>query len=299
MYDLSADFYEKSSDSQPKYTVLMGSYYPKTINEMEDLGFIEDTDSGPGYLDYFMEADPEDLERFTQHGYESEMLDVLFMGYDWERIRIRAVEVEVIDDNGSYPPKGIFVGDTFIHYYKTDPRYVVNIAHGNYFEDSGIEEGFKVKVWRFKRRLGATTLCEGLDKMRKLASEKGWTYKEFEKYFMDKKYNKKLLEDITAAFGMGDHIAFTLKGPFERRSEIKDYDPVVIFVKRSINDPAYWFDRAHVAETLAPMSLWEIKDDEREKWTDWLGCRFGTNRLKTLLTEYADAIDAMEKPETT
>lgn len=37
-----------------------------------------------------------------------------------------------------------------------------------------------------------------------------------------------------------------------------------MFVKRSGEAPEYWFDRAHVAETLAPMSLWEIKDDERD-----------------------------------
>jgi hypothetical protein len=55
------------------------------------------------------------------------------------------------------------------------------------------------------------------------------------------------------------------KDKFERRFEIKDYDPVVMFVKRSGEAPEYWFDRAHVAETLAPMSLWEIKDDERKK----------------------------------
>ena len=53
----------------------------------------------------------------------------------------------------------------------------------------------------------------------------------------------------------------------------------------------YWFDRAHVAETLAPMSLWEIKDEEREKWTNWLGCHFGRSQLKGLLIEYADAIE--------
>ena len=55
MYDLFADFYVKSSDSQPKYTVLMGNYYPKTINEMEELGFSVDPDSTPGFLDYVKE----------------------------------------------------------------------------------------------------------------------------------------------------------------------------------------------------------------------------------------------------
>lgn len=299
MYDLSADFYVKSSDSQPKYTVLMGSYYPKTINEMEDLGFIEDANSDPGYLDYCMEADQKDLERFTQHGYESEMLDVLFMGYDWERIRIRAVEVEVLDDNGSHPSKGMMVGDTFVHYHKTEANYKITIAHGNPFEDSGVEESFTLSVGRFKQLLGVITLMEGLAKMQKMVSEKGWTYKEFQSLLRFEKRIRLFLNDITPAFGMGDHIAFTLKGSFEKRSEIKDYDPIVLFVNKSDEGLNYWFDRAHVAETLAPMSLWEIKDEEREKWTNWLGCHFGRSQLKSLLIEYADAIEFLEKPETT
>ena len=43
MYDLFADFYEKSSDSQPKYKVLLGSIHPSRIGEMEELGFKEET----------------------------------------------------------------------------------------------------------------------------------------------------------------------------------------------------------------------------------------------------------------
>ena len=298
MYDLFADFYMESSDSQPKFTVEMGSYYPKTIGEMEDLGFIEDANSDPGYLDYYMEADQEDLERFTQDGYESEILEVLFMGYDWERIRIRAIEVEVIDDCGNYPPKGVMVGDTFIHYEKTDPSQRVIISHGNPFEESGVIPSFEITAWRLKRRMGATTLMEALEKMREMASEKGWTYKEFHDYLQNGKSNKMLLDNITPAFGMADYIAFTLKDQFEKRSEIKDYDPIVMFVKYSGEVPEHWFDRAHVAETLAPMSLWEIKDDEREKWVNWLGSHFGRNQLENLLTEYADAIEGLENPET-
>ena len=106
------------------------------------------------------------------------------------------------------------------------------------------------------------------------------------------------LKDITPVFGMGESIAFTLKAQFEKRTEIKDYDPIVMFVKRSGDVPEYWFDRAHVAETLAPMSLWEIKDDERENWTNWLRSNLSLSQRESMLTEYADAIEALEKPET-
>ena len=299
MYDLFADFYLKSSDCYPKYTVQMGSYYPKTIGEMEEIGFIVDENEEQGYLDYFMEADQKDLERFTQEGYESEILDALFSGDDWERIQIRAVEVEVIDDYGNYPPKGVLMGDTFVYYEKTNPSQKVIILHGDPYEIGSSASGFMVSVWRLRRRMGAKTLMEAVEKMREKITQEGWTYLTFEKYLRYGNINAILLDEITPAFGMGEYIAFTLKDQFEKRSEIKDYDPVVMFVKRSGEVPEYWFDRAHVAETLAPMSLWEIKDDERENWINWLKSNFKRSQRVSMLKEYTDAIEALERPETT
>jgi len=43
LYDLFADFYEKSSDRHPKYIVLMGTYNENTFDEMKILGFQEDS----------------------------------------------------------------------------------------------------------------------------------------------------------------------------------------------------------------------------------------------------------------
>ena len=301
MYDLFADFYLKSSDSHPKFTVQIGSYFPKTIGEMEDLGFIEDANSDPGYLDYFMEADEDVLEHFTQAGYECEILDIIFSGFDWERIQIRALEVEVIDDEGHHPPKGIMIGDTFVTFEKPCSNQSVIFAKGNPFDENMSDNivGFSIPMWRVKRRLGVKTLTEAKEKMQEMVSEKGWTYNEFYKFFRYGNSNKILLDEIIPAFGMGNYIAFTLKDKFEKRAEIKDYDPVVMFIKRTGCVPEYWFDRAHVAETLAPMSLWEIKDDEREKWTHWLSRNFKCSQLENLLTEYADAIAIIENSETT
>lgn len=296
MYDLFADFYLKSSDSQPKITVPMGSYYPKTIGEMDEIGFIEDKDSVPGYLDYFMEADQIVLERLTQDGFESEILDALFSGGDWGKILIRAVEVEVMDDNGNYPPKGLIMGDTFVHYDKTNPFQKVSIFHGNPFEKSGKIPGFEVSVCRLKQCMETNSLLEALKKMQDMVSEKGWTYKEFRKCLKPVKNQRITLREITPAFGMGEYIAFTLKDIFERRAEIKDYDPIVMFVKRNGDVLEYWFDRAHVAETLAPMSLWEIKDEERKEWFDWLNQNSRHTQLEKMLAEYAEAIASIEKP---
>ena len=48
-YDLFAEFYENSSE-KPRYVVWMGSIYPKTVNELESMGFQESVSDG--YLDY-------------------------------------------------------------------------------------------------------------------------------------------------------------------------------------------------------------------------------------------------------
>lgn len=54
LYDLFADFYEKSSDRHPKYIVLMGTYNENTFDEMKILGFQEDSDSNASFQDYVM-----------------------------------------------------------------------------------------------------------------------------------------------------------------------------------------------------------------------------------------------------
>lgn len=49
LYDLLADFYEKSSDRHPKYIVLMGTCNENTFDEMKILGFQEDSDSNASF----------------------------------------------------------------------------------------------------------------------------------------------------------------------------------------------------------------------------------------------------------
>ena len=67
MYDLFADFYEKSSDRHPKYIVLMGTYNENTFDEMKILGFQEDSDSNASFQDYVMDgADENFLQEYTK-----------------------------------------------------------------------------------------------------------------------------------------------------------------------------------------------------------------------------------------
>lgn len=66
LYDLFADFYEKSSDRHPMYIVLMGTYNENTFDEMKILGFQEDSDSNASFQDYVMGgADENFLQEYT------------------------------------------------------------------------------------------------------------------------------------------------------------------------------------------------------------------------------------------
>ena len=68
LYDLIADFYEKSSDRHPKYIVLMGTYNENTFDEMKILGFQEDSDSNASFQDYVMDgADENFLQEYTNN----------------------------------------------------------------------------------------------------------------------------------------------------------------------------------------------------------------------------------------
>lgn len=102
------------------------------------------------------------------------------------------------------------------------------------------------------------------------------------------------LKDITPAFGMADYVAFTLKEGYDNRHNIPNYDPIVMYLKCQGDGPDYWFDRAHVAETLSPMSLWEIKDEERAELLKWLEEEHSPRQLDILLSNYVEALDWAE-----
>ena len=163
MYDLFADFYVKSSDNQPKYKVLLGSIHPTRIGEMEELGFKEDKDATPGFLDYVMDTNEDSVQDWVRQGYIGELMDVLDCGIHFEKITIQAMEVEVIDDDGHYPPRGVMIGDTFASFEGSDLNLPV------FFEDRtpGPEGGhglwFQVPMKRLKRYFKCLTMMEVME----------------------------------------------------------------------------------------------------------------------------------------
>ena len=122
LYDLIADFYEKSSDCHPKYIVLMGTYNENTFDEMKILGFQEDSDSNASFQDYVMDgADENFLQEYTKDGYQSEMLDVLYSDVNYEKIQVQALADEALDDEGRHTPLGVVMGDMFVYFTESDP----------------------------------------------------------------------------------------------------------------------------------------------------------------------------------
>ena len=95
-YDLIAEFYEVSCDSQPKYKVLLGQYYPRTFEEMKQKGFEKDPESTQGFVDYIKEVGAAELRDWIQNGRTSELEDIIRKRPLYHKILLRAYEFESI-----------------------------------------------------------------------------------------------------------------------------------------------------------------------------------------------------------
>ena len=182
-FDLIANFYGKSADEKPRYCVLMGTYSPKTINEMEELGFHESPDTTPGYVDYVKDADEDDLQEFTKDGYVSEMMDILYGGEAFEKIQIEALELDVMDDEGNYPIRGVMMGDTFVSLNQSDPDSAVTFMLSSPYEFTEDKPWFNITVYQLKTLLKVPTLMAAIEKLQEIADERIWTFETLNMYF--------------------------------------------------------------------------------------------------------------------
>lgn len=172
LYDLLADFYEKSSDRHPKYIVLMGTYNENTFDEMKILGFQEDSDSNASYQDYVMDdADENFLQEYTKDGYQSEMLDVLYSDVNYEKIQVRALADEALDDEGRHAPLGVVMGDMFVHFTESDPMTPVWFVKLNLESPLDTIPVFQIPMRTVKRRLKVITLMDAMSKLLEMNEE--------------------------------------------------------------------------------------------------------------------------------
>lgn len=184
LYDLLADFYEKSSDRHPKYIVLMGTYNENTFDEMKILGFQEDSDSNASFQDYVMDgADENFLKEYTKDGYQSEMLDVLYSDVNYEKIQVRALADEALDDEGRHAPRGVVMGDMFVHFTESDPMTPVWFVKLNPESPLDTIPVFQIPMRTVKRRLKVITLIDAMFKLLKMNEEKHWTEELLREFF--------------------------------------------------------------------------------------------------------------------
>ncbi len=181
LYDLFADFYAKSSDRTPIYVCEMGTYSPKTINEMESLGFQVDPSSTQGYLDYIKDATEEDVMELSQPGFICEIFDVFET--DFEVIKIRAQEVEVIDDDGNHPIKGTMLTNAFVCHSDNEPFSLVDFYDNKDFPPTSEALLFSLPVFWLKKHFNAQTMMLALECLIELDKEKKWSHEDMKDFF--------------------------------------------------------------------------------------------------------------------
>ena len=185
-FDLFADFYEKSGDAKPRYTCTLGEMHIINENELEERGFqILRSDEGH-FLDYVIDnATEEQVAQFNKPGYMSEVLEIVYGGEDFERICITAMEVEAIDDEGNYPPRGILIGDTSVLFGHTENLSQVDFVEGYFDKKKSKKRFFSIPYKKLKDYYDAKTQCEVIQIMREDFDSKDheWTFDELRDHF--------------------------------------------------------------------------------------------------------------------
>lgn len=184
-YDLFADFFVKSGDVNPRYTCNLGEIHIVKDGELEKVGFKRMLTDEGWFLDYSIDnATLQQIEEITQPAYVSEVMDIVYGGEDFERICISALEVEVIDDEGNYPPRGVLIGNVFAEFKATEALSEVNFLEDR-FEKKRIHRYFNVPYKRIKDYYNAKTQSEVIQRMREDFDSKDheWTFEELMDFF--------------------------------------------------------------------------------------------------------------------
>lgn len=184
-YDLIAGFYRKADDTTPAYTSPLGTISWNIMQFLSKNGFEEDPESTPGYLDYIKkDACEKDLQDLTHEGYISEILDILSCGEDFERIEIKANEIDVIDDEGTIPPLGFFIHGTFVEFGDTEPLSPVWFIDGDPYEANENTRRFRVPMKKLKDYFDVITSHEVQNRLKEdFTKGNPWTFDELKDYF--------------------------------------------------------------------------------------------------------------------
>ena len=185
-FDLFADFFKKSGDSNPRYTCTLGEMHIINENELEDLGFKTLRSDEGHFLDYDIDnATKGQVAQFNKPGYMSEVLNIVFSGEDYERICITAMEVEAIDEEGNYPPRGFLIGDTSVLFGQTEDLSQVDFVEDYFDKKKSKKRYFSIPYKKLKAYYDAKTQCDVIQMMREDFEKKDheWTFDELRDSF--------------------------------------------------------------------------------------------------------------------
>lgn len=182
LYDLLAFFYEKADDKKCRYCVPLGFVGYSALE-----GFNEDPDSTDGYTDYILRnAQYDDLVRLVQWPYESELNDVYSSDKLFERIEIRASELDVLDDDGTIGARGVTISEVFVQFEETAPSSPVVFYNAVFENIKKNTKRFQVPLKKLKNYFAVLTMFEVMERLDKYFG-KGlpWTFEQLKKYFKD------------------------------------------------------------------------------------------------------------------
>lgn len=182
-YDMFAAFYEKANDGTAVYRCPLGIFCPPSLNYFENDGFVEDDESNPGYLDYVKEIDASELSDWTQDGYVSEVLDVLYCGKEYNKIVLEANELDIIDDEGNIPERGLEIYDTFVKFSGTEPLSRVTFIDGDPYKMDKETRWFSIPLKKLKDYFKVLTMMEVIERMQECKSNCYWSFEELKDYF--------------------------------------------------------------------------------------------------------------------
>lgn len=230
-YDLNALFYEKKSDTKPRYNVPMGLVFPDSFDYFPNKGFIEDPDSTPGYLDYIKQnVTEDDLQDLTGEHYSDEMMEVLSCGEDFGKIEIRAMELDVIDDKGTVPPRGFMQNGIFVKLEETDYGSPVFFIDGDPYLMTDSTRVVEIHLGALKHYFGVKTQNEVAGKIRRMRKDRWHNFDELEKWI------EKVLDaepkEVTIYYDPYDNAYIKVTVSIEDRNlfrvteyDLRSYDP--------------------------------------------------------------------------
>ena len=183
-HDIFAAFYEKANSRKPAYRCPLGVFSAPTLDYFKENGWKEDKNATPGYLDYCKVVDEDELQQWAQEGFRSEIMDVYFCsGKEFGKIVLQAEELDVLDDEGLLPVRGLPINNSFVKFSGTEALSPVTFIDGDPYEMNENTRHFSIPLKKLKDYFNVLTMMEVMERMEVFGSGGPWSYDELKDYF--------------------------------------------------------------------------------------------------------------------